>query len=125
MSVPSVYRMVTAANFPPMEGFCYFGVLQLLKVKCDPGLAEFLDPLNILLENHHDELMVASHVGPRKAPCLSNVHTEPEALPYHDVVYLVVVLSIWAVPRGSSGCFVWAKGVRQHVVVVAGKFQES
>ena len=68
--------------------------------------------------------MVASNVSSRKAPCLGNVHTGPEALPYHDVVYLVVVLSIWAVPRGSSGCFVWAKGVRQHKVVVAGKFKE-
>ena len=68
--------------------------------------------------------MVASNVGSRKAPCLGNVHTGPEALPYRDVVYLVVVLSVWAVPRGSSGCFVWAKGVRQHEVVVAGKFQE-
>ena len=68
--------------------------------------------------------MVASNVSSRKAPCLGNGHTGPESLPYHDVVYLVVVLSIWAVPRGSSGCFVWAKGVRQHKVVVAGKFKE-
>ncbi|KAK2177087.1 hypothetical protein NP493_619g03034 [Ridgeia piscesae] len=30
-----------------VEGFCYFGVLQLLKVKFDPGVAEFLDPLQM------------------------------------------------------------------------------
>ena len=41
--------------------------------------------------------MVASNVGSRKAPRLGNVLTGPVALPYHDVVYLVVVLSIWAV----------------------------
>ena len=68
--------------------------------------------------------MVASNVNSRNAPSLGNVHTGPESLPYHDVVYLVVVLSVWAVVRGSSGCFVWAKGVRYHKDVVVVKFQE-
>ena len=62
--------------------------------------------------------MVTSNVGSRKAPCLGNVYIGPEALPYHDVVYPVVVLSVWAGPRGSSGCFVLAKGVRQHKVKI-------
>ena len=69
--------------------------------------------------------MVASNVSSRKAPCLGNVHTGPEALPCHDVVYLVVVLSVWAVPRGSSRCFVWAKGVRHHKVVVDSAVREG
>ncbi|KAK2162112.1 hypothetical protein NP493_1540g00021 [Ridgeia piscesae] len=30
-----------------VEGFCYFGVIQLLKVKFDPGVAKFLDPLQM------------------------------------------------------------------------------
>ena len=30
-----------------MEGLCYVGVLKLLKVKFDPGVAEFLDPLQM------------------------------------------------------------------------------
>ena len=77
-----------------VEGFCYFGVLQHLKVKFYPGVAGFIDPLQMYIEGHHDELIVASKVGSRKAPCLSNGHTGPEALPYHDVVYLVVVLSV-------------------------------
>ena len=35
------------SSYHCVEGFCYFGVLQLLKVKFDPGVVEFLDPLQV------------------------------------------------------------------------------
>ena len=38
---------------------------------------------------------------------------------------LVVVLSIWAMPCPSSGCFVMTKCVCQHKVVKGGKLQKS
>ena len=38
---------------------------------------------------------------------------------------MVVVLSIWAMPYPSSGCFVVTKCVRQHKVVKGGKLQKS
>ena len=50
MSVPSASRMVSAASFPPFTAWkasATSGVLQLLKVKFDPGVAEFLDPLQM------------------------------------------------------------------------------
>ena len=68
MSMPSASRMLSAANFPPIIAWkaSTTSGFQLLKVKFDPGVAEFLDPLQIYLEGHHDEFMVASNVGSRK-----------------------------------------------------------
>ncbi|KAK2191121.1 hypothetical protein NP493_59g00028 [Ridgeia piscesae] len=47
-----------------VEGFCYFRVLQLLMVKFDPGVAEFLDPLQISLK----VIMTSSWSLPMSAP---------------------------------------------------------
>ena len=126
MSVSSASRMVSAANFPLIiawkasatSGFFSFSRSNLI-VAWPSFLTLFRCSFKVITTSSWSLPMSA----PGKLRVL-DVHTGPEALPYHDVVYQVVVLSVWAVPRGSSGCFVWAKGVRQHKVVVAGKFQE-
>ena len=38
---------------------------------------------------------------------------------------MVVVLSIWAMPGQSSGCFVMTKSVHQHKIVEGGYLQKS
>ena len=42
-----------------------------------------------------------------------------------NLITLVVVLYIWAMPGPSSGCFVMTKSVRQHKIVKSGKLQKS
>ena len=42
-----------------------------------------------------------------------------------NVINLVVVLSTWAMPGPSSGCFVMTKSVCQHMSIKAGKLQKS
>ena len=59
-----------------------------------------------------------------KASGLGNVHTCFESFLHHDVVNLLAYLSVWAVPGDFSGCFVGAKCVCHHQVIVASEFQE-
>ena len=68
--------------------------------------------------------MVASNVGSWEAPGLGSVHACFESLLHHDVVNLDKCLSVWAVPGDFSGCFVGAKCVCHHQVIVASEFQE-
>ena len=52
--------------------------------------------------------MVASYVNSWQASCLSGVYAGHEAPPNHDIINLVMVSSIRAVPCPSSGYFVFA-----------------
>ena len=47
-------------------------------------------------------------------PCSMDVNSCSEALLHQDIINLVVVFPIWAVPCPSSGWFVRAKGVCQY-----------
>ena len=66
-----------------------------------------------------------SNVCSWKTSCSGNIHSWSEALPHKNVINLDVVLSIWAMPCPSSGCFVMIRCVRQHKVVKGGKLQKS
>ena len=50
--------------------------------------------------------------------CPGNVHSCVKAPFHQDVVDLIVMFPIWAVPGPSSRCFVWAKCVSQHQLIV-------
>ena len=60
-------------------------------------------------KGHQHQVMVISYVCSRKAPSPMNVNSE--VLSHQDVINLVVVFPIWAVPCPSSGWFVRTKGV--------------
>ena len=62
--------------------------------------------------------------APRKLRVLANVHTCFESFFHHDVVNLVVCLSVWAMSGNFPGCFVGAKCVYHHQVIVGSEFQE-
>ena len=70
--------------------------------------------------------MVASYVSSLEASCLCGVYAGPEAppIPNHDIIKLVMVSSIWALPCPSSGYQVFAKCIHQHKIVVASKLQK-
>ena len=55
---------------------------------------------------------------------LGDVHTWTESFLNHDVISLIVGFPIWTVPRDFSGCFVGAKSICHHQIIVASKFQE-
>ena len=76
------------------------------------------------LEGHHDQLMVAFNVDTWEASGPGNIHTCFESFLHHDVVNLTLCLSVWAVPGDFFGCFVRAKSVCHHQVIVASEFQE-
>ena len=54
--------------------------------------------------------MATSHFSSRKASDLMNINSGLEALPDQDVISLVVVFRIWAVPCPFAGWFVRSKG---------------
>ena len=56
---------------------------------------------------HHQQVMVTSNVCSWKTSCSGNVHSWSEALPHQNVINLVVVLSIWAMPCPSSDALWW------------------
>ena len=125
MSVSSLLMMVRGANLPPiiawklsntLGSFSFsrsnlslvcFGLL--IFVFCFFGQAK--------VEGHHQQVVITSIVCSWKTSCSGNVHSWSEGLPHKNVINLVVVLSIWAMPCPSSGCFVMTKCVRRHKVV--------
>ena len=79
--------------------------------KISPKL--FFLPLLIRSTGNHHQVMVTSYVCSRKAPCPMDVNAWSGALLHQDVINLVVVFPIWAVPCPFSGWFVRAKDVCQ------------
>ena len=77
------------------------------------------------VKGHHQQVVVAPNVCSWKTSCSGDVHSWSEALPHLNVINLVVVLSIWAMPCPSSGCLVTTKFVRQHKIVKGGKLRKS
>ena len=76
------------------------------------------------MEGCHQQVVITSDICSWKASCPGNVHSCVKAPFHQDVVDLIVMFSIWAVPGPSSRCFVWAKCVSQHQLIVHCKFEE-
>ena len=107
------------------ECFCFIRFFTFLGVKlvffC---WLWFADPLQANVAVCHQQLMITSDICSLKASCPDNVHSSVKA-PFHkDVVEMIVMFSILAVPGPSSRCFVWAKCVSQHQLIVHCKFEE-
>ena len=75
------------------------------------GLA--FSPSSGELKGHHHQVMVTFYVCSRKAPWPMNVNSCSEVLPHQDVINLVVMFPIWALPC-PSGWFVKTKDVCQN-----------
>ena len=106
------------------ECFCYIRILKFLDVKFDSCWLWFADPLQANVEGCHQQVVITSDICSWKASCPGNVHSCVKAPFHQDVVDLIVMFSIWAVPGPSSRCFVWAKCVSQHQLIVLCKFEE-
>ena len=96
------------------ECFCYIRILKFLGVKFDSCWLWFADPLQANVEGCHQQVMITSDICSWKASCPGNVHSCVKAPFHQDVVDLIVMFSIWAVPGPSSRCFVWAKCASAH-----------
>ena len=108
-----------------LEAFQHVRIFQLFEVKLESCVFWLADFFQAKLEGHHQQVVITSNVCSWKTSCSGNIHSWPTVLPHKNVINLVVVLSIWAMPCPSSGCFVMTKCVRQHKVVKGGKLQKS
>ena len=108
-----------------LEGFQHVGIFQLFEVKLESCVFWLANFFQAKAEGRHQQVVITSIVCSWKASCSGNVHSWSEVLPHQNVINLFVVLSIWAIPCPSSGCFVMTKYVRQHKVVKGGKLQKS
>ena len=81
-----------------LESSHYCRIIQLLEVKPDwfPWI------LKAYLESHH-HVMVVSNICTWECPGSGSFNTWTEPFLHQDVVYLVVMCSIWAVPCPPSG----------------------
>ena len=86
------------------ECFCYIRILKFLDVKFDSCWLWFADPLQANVEGCHQQVMITSDICSWKASCPGNVHSCMIAPFHQDVVDLIVMFSIWAVPGPSSKC---------------------
>ena len=66
------------------------------------------------LKGHHHSVMVTSYVCSMKNPSPMNVNLCSEVFPHQDVINLVVMFPIWALPCPSSGWFVKTWDVCQY-----------
>ena len=121
--------MVRGANLPPIIAWKVSNTLgsfsfsrSNLSLVCF-GLLLFF--CQAKAEGYHQQVMITFNVCSWKTSCSGNVHSWSEALPHQNVINLVVVSSIWAMPCPSSGCFVMTKSVRQHKILKGGKLQKS
>ena len=105
-----------------MEDFKHIGIFQLSKVKlvCFGLLILFTRKWKVIISKSWSFPMSAY----RKRRILA-MFTPDRKRFLTNVINLIVVLSIWAMPGPSSGCFVMIKSVRQHGIVKGGKLQKS
>ena len=122
VSLSSYWKGCKFPTYHCFECFCYIRILKFLDVKFDS--CWFVDHLQANVEGCHHQVMITSDICSWKASCPGNVHSCVKALFHQDVVDLIVMFSIWAVPSPSSRCFVWAKCVSQHQLIVHCKFEE-
>ena len=110
------FRPTIALNASATSGSLNFSMSNLILV----GFG-----LLILFRRMWKVIMITSDICSWKASCPGNVHSCVKAPFHQDVVDMIVMFSIWAVPGPSSRCFVWAKCVSQHQLFVHCKFEES
>ena len=105
-----------------MEDFKHIGIFQLSNVKlvCFGLLILFTRKWKVIISKSWSFPMSAY----RKRRILA-MFTPDRKRFLTNVINLIAVLSIWAMPGPSYGCLVITKCVRRHKIVKVGKLQKS
>ena len=92
-----------STTYSCLESAHHCWIIQLLEVKPDSWLGWFPWILKACLESHHHYVMVASNICTWECSGSGSFNTWTEPFLHQDVVNLVVLCSILAVPCPSSG----------------------
>ena len=120
MSASSLVMMVRGANFQLIltwKVFQHIVILQLLGVFCVLACLFFLDKGGRLSSASHGYFKCMLLENFEFWQCLLLMRSASHEI----VISLDVVLSIWAMPCPSSGCFLMTKSVCQHKITKGGK----